>query len=269
MKDFGRLMKSQLYSLLLEKKFMLIVLVALTVAGYLLTLTDSGELVFFEDNAFGIAANASMMFGLSAGIYCDFALIFVFIAVGLFASRDMDDKTMNYEIMNGHERKHIFLSRALTSVLLGTGGGLVMFVMIPLVTTLQFGWGESIPLGTAAFRIFLIALLFARLSAEMVLAASLLRRTSLVYIAGVLAFLIEAVTFQDAGGSQYVFCSTAGSEIMSFRMFTLEHIDETTELFFDSAMKPGTAAAIAVSYLVVTAGCIYFGCRLFCRADID
>ena len=269
MKDFRRLFKSQLYSLTREAKLLLIVLILLTAYDLVGSLISVGESVFADENLFGLKVNASMIFGTNAGSISDITVLFVFISVGLFASRDMNDKTMNYEIMSGHDRKHVFLSRAAVSILLGAGGGLIMFFMEPLVTSIMYGWGNSIPLSTAALRIALIVLLFVRISAELVLAAALLKRTYLVYIVGMTAFIMEAICFGDSKGSPYVLVFSAGEAIMKFNTFSLDHIDGTSELFFDNPMPASTAAAIAVSYLIVAAGCIYFGCRLFCRSDLD
>ena len=269
MKDFRQLLRSQFYSLAREGRLLVGILLLLTVFGYVGSLMGVGESLFESENFFGLTPNASMIFGINAGDNSDLALFFVFISVGLFASRDLNDRTVNYEIMNGHDRRHVFLSRALAAILLGAGGGLLMFAAIPLVTTAVYGWGGSIPLGTAAVRILLVLLLFIRISAELVLASMLLRRTYLVYIAGACAYIFESIAFEEGKGSPYVLSCSAGGAIMHFNTFSLEHIDKSSELFFDSTLTLGTAAAIAISYILVTAGCIYFGCRLFCRADID
>ena len=269
MKDFGKLFRSQLYSLTCEKKVLGLMLLLLTVIGYFMTVISAGELFFFDENAYGFEdISASMLLGMNAASYGGIAAMYVFIAVTVFFTRDLTDKTVNYEIMNGHDRKAVFLSRAAAAVFLAVVGGAVMFVVLPVITTIQYGWGSSITFGTIALRMTLVLILFVRVSAEIVLVSTLVKRTSFAIIAGVIAYL-AGIVMNEFEGAVHIVTELSLTRLLSFSSFSLTHLDDTAELFFVDTMKASTAAAVALGNLIVAAVLIYISCRLFCRSDLE
>lgn len=269
MKDFGRLFRSQLYSLFCEKKLFGLILLFLTVIGYFITLLSSGELFIYEDNIYGLNdINASSMFGMNASDYGGFAAVFVFISVTVFFTRDFTDKTLNYEIMNGHDRTAVFLSRAAAAVFLAVFGGTVMFVVIPVITAIQYGWGSSIALGAVALRVVLVLMNFVRLAAEIILVSTLLKRTGFVLIANVVLFVVS-ITMYEFEGAKHIFTGFSVERLLTFSRFSLSHIDGTSEIFFADTMTAGTAAAAALGNIIAAAVLIYISCRLFCKSDLE
>lgn len=270
MKDFGGLVRSQFYSLRRESKLLIIMLAIMTFVGYLIAHFSTGAgFLDPEEALYGHTPDGSEMMGASADFFVTLGEIFLAVSVGLFSSRDFNDKTINYEIMNGHKREHVFYSRAIVTLILGTFGSAFMLIAVPAVIAIGRGWGTSISFGTMAMKVGLIMLLFMRMSAEIMLVASLIRRTAFVYITCTVVYFLEALLLQGAEHTDYILSFCAGSHIIFFKQFSLDHLDHTDEVFYYNTITPGAAAAIAVSYIVVTALCLHFGCKLFCRSDID
>ena len=264
MKD---LMRSQFYSLRRELK-LLLPMAVLFIAGILVSAVISmGETMVFEDNAFGIDLSGSMIFTSSVN-YNIYILVFVFIVTGLIASRDLSDKSVNYEIMYGHDRKNVFLSRAAAAMTAGAGGGILIFMCVPLTATAIYGWGNSISLSALLLRTLMIFLLYCRVSAEIIFLSALVKRTHIVYIIGTTAGFLELILGEETEGSRYALAANADMSILDFKMFSLSHLDDKTELFFDSRIEPFTVAAVCISYAFITVAFIYIGRRTFERSDL-
>lgn len=263
------LIRSQFYSLRRECRLLVIVFACLALLSYLSSMLFYGSVLGVDENVFGFMMKASAKLGLTGFQYSIYGLIYILIAVGLFASRDLNDKTVNYEIMTGHDRRDIYISRAVICAMLGALGGIIMFAAVPVIDTIIYGWGGEIPVSTALIRILLLFLLYLRVSAELILISVVVRRTYLVYIIGVVAGLMELIAAEVFEGSRYVLALTASYQILNFSAFQLTHFNNKREVFFDSVMGPETVMLVITFYVLVTIGCLFYGSIYFDRTDLD
>lgn len=263
------LIRSQFYSLFAEKKLILTVFVIITLVCGISAMVYAGDLLFTDVMYYNMKPNASMLFGRCASDFALYGLIFTALIAGQFAVRDFSDKTINYEIMAGHGRREIFFSRVIVSMLQGGIGGTLMLFIVPVIYTIRVGWGGSIHLSTAALKVFLVFLLYCRVSAELIFFAVILKQTKFVFAAEALIALIELVLMAEAEGSQYVFALSAIYAIMNFNEFDLSHLDGKWEFFFDSAFEPMTTAAVSLGYIAVSVLFIFCAYKEFERCDLE
>ena len=86
----------------------------------------------------------------NGGIFVSIALAFGICFTGFVFCNDFFDKTVNYEILNGHRRKDVYFSRAIISIIGGTAGT-ILILMIPLFVLQLF-----VPFGTGIRNLSLI-----------------------------------------------------------------------------------------------------------------
>ena len=267
-----KLVLSQFYTLRCEMKILLLIFLVMLVPGVLAALFNSGYYFFVDEDIYGFGSNmtASTIFGMNSNVIGIMAAIYVLISVTLIAGGDMNDKTVNYEIMYGHSRRQVYWSRVIVSLIAGTFGGILIFLALPIAATLMLGWGTSISFGVLLIRLFMLAMLFFRMTAELIFLTAVIRKAQFVYIVEVLVLLMEIAAkmmFED--GNDFLFPLNAIIHILSFNQFLLPHLDETTAVIFDAAMPVSTIIGVSAAYILVAAVCLYLGSAAFERADLD
>ncbi|MDE5873976.1 MAG: ABC transporter permease subunit, partial [Lachnospiraceae bacterium] len=112
----------------------------LPVAGLLL---DDTALDYMTGSVYAVS-----MFSFLPYIFMIISLIIVTRIIGW----DMNDKTINYELLSGHSRAQVFFGRVIMS-LVWTIIASVIVAVIPLVIfTIINGWGHSLKVSDFAIR---------------------------------------------------------------------------------------------------------------------
>ncbi len=88
---------------------------------------------------------------------------------------DMNDKTMNYELLSGHSRAEVYFGRVVTALAWGIIGGIVVTLGPILVVTAVNGWGDNLVFRDAMFRYFLILVVYLRWISELILLTFIVR----------------------------------------------------------------------------------------------
>ena len=91
----------------------------------------------------------------NSGIFVPIALAFGICFTGFAFCNDFLDKTVNYEILNGHKRKDVYFSRAIISIIGGTVGT-ILILMIPLFVLQLFVIRNPYVIMAAGFAIALL-----------------------------------------------------------------------------------------------------------------
>lgn len=119
------------------------------------------------------------------------------LLLGIFVSwitgEDLNDRIINYEVMQGHARWKCFFTRALSATILGALGAVFQSMISILIPALIFGWGDTIPLGEMLFRTLLCFFPAARTAAFLVLMTFLFKNKYLGMASGVVMTLVIAL----------------------------------------------------------------------------
>ena len=266
------LVLSQFYTLRTEMKILAAVFAVLVFTGTASMLFDSGYFFFLDSDFYGYGERmtASTVFGNGAGFAGVLSAIYVLFSVTLIAGGDMNDKTVNYEIMYGHSRRSVYWSRVTVSLAAGTFGGVLIFAAVPLIVTLMLGWGTSISVSVLLIRVFMLTMLFLRISSELMFLTAVIRKAQFVYITEAVVLITEialSLSFQER--NRYLFPFDAVSSILHFNSFRLEHLDSTASVVFDAAMPGTVVVSVSAAYILVSAVCLYLGASAFERSDFD
>lgn len=100
---------------------------------------------------------------------------------------DMNDKTINYELLSGHSRAQVYFGRAFLSLLWTMLGGILVTLLPILFVTVFKGWGNSLDFGDAAVRYAVMLFPGFRWACELILLTFLVRNS---HAAAVLSFVL-------------------------------------------------------------------------------
>lgn len=132
--------------------------------------------------------NGSLFTVAMFGIFPIVFLILSLILVTRICGWDMNDKTINYELLAGHSRVEVYFGRVM-SALVWTMVGCILVSLIPiLLFTALEGWGHSLDMGEAVIRYGVMLLTLFRWSCELILLTFLLRNSHAALVLGFVLF---------------------------------------------------------------------------------
>ena len=208
-----------------------------------------------------------------------YMLGFLAVFVGL-ATRicgwDYTDKTMNYEILIGHNRKEVYWSRIWVAFIWCMPVVLVLFVVPPVVLTLLNGWGNYMDMSGTIFRCVIAIFPMIRVFCECVLLTFI---TKSCYLGLITSFLFTEIGysilmgFEEIGGIKLgnfivLHGFTNLQDILTFSDYSYKWIDGEDVPFFETALDPTYAVLTVVVSLAVSAACLFLGYLYFKKSDM-
>ena len=201
---------------------------------------------------------------------------FIIILCTRICGWDYADKTINYEILIGHDRRQVFLSRVWVSLSWCMGFAVIAFALPPLVLSIVNGWGIYMDMGDMLFRCVLSVFTLFRMCCECILLTFL---TKSCYIGLILSFLIvEFCSTIPVAIAEYeeintkivapVFSMSNFQELMIPEKYSYQYINGKDELLFDVSVSPSFAAATIIISLVAGVGCILISYLHFRKSDM-
>lgn len=100
------------------------------------------------------------------------AMLNIFIAlvvVPRISGWDMNDKTINYDVLSGHSRLQVFGGRVLASVTCATVLAILNTAIPVILATVCGGWGDTFPVANALAHFALMILTFIRMCCILIL----------------------------------------------------------------------------------------------------
>lgn len=202
------------------------------------------------------------------------SVIFTVLLLGTrICGWDYADKTMNYEILAGHSRKHVYWSRVIVCIIWCTCVSLAIVILPVIVFTIINGWGDNMSFGGAAVRYLLLIFPMFRIICEFALITFL---TGSCYKGMVLGFILS-----ETGMMIYVLAE----ELADFKCRYLLSMSNIDALFafnakfgyvngmdievYETAVKPSLAVGTIIISLAVGAGCLLIGWLVFKKRDVN
>lgn len=251
------IMKAQNYQIKRDNLVIIGFLVCLVLPVLGIYLADIGV-----DNMDGSLFTVAMF-----GIFPFVFLLLSLILVTRICGWDMNDKTINYELLAGHSRTEVYFGRAMSS-LLWTMVGCVLVSLIPiLLFTAVKGWGHSLDIGDAVIRYGVMLLALFRWSCELTLLTFLLRNN---YAAAVLGFVIFdfgtifALIMEEMGQKVDWQLASANmmnlSDVSNYRNIMIGDMQVTVyeAMLGTSEIIYSVVASVVVGVICIAAGYIVF-----------
>ena len=201
---------------------------------------------------------------------------FLAILVTRICGWDYTDKTMNYELLIGHDRKEVFFGRIWVSFIWCVPLSIIFLVLPPVILTLINGWGIYMDMGDMIFRCVLVCFIVFRIYSEFVLITFLTKSCYLGLIFGFLFLEFSSVipqAIEEIGKiklGNFITISSAGNflKLITFDKYSFQYVDGKDEMLFDIAVEPSFAAATIIVSLLAGAGCILVSWLYFRKSDM-
>lgn len=232
-------------------------------------------LVFSDlDGAFSLTGSEYFIY--SQALFALPIACFLVILVTRICGWDYVDKTMNYEILIGHNRKEVFFSRIWVSFVWCMPVAVISFILPPLVLSLINGWGIYMDMGDMIIRCVLSLFTIFRMYCECVLFTFL---TKNCYIGLIVSFLFIEFSSVIPQAFEEIGRIKMGNFITAFSManfmklttpvdYSYQYINGKDEMLFDMSVDPSFAAATIIVSLVAGIGCILLSYLYFRKSDM-
>lgn len=157
---------------------------------------------------------------------------------------DFNDKTINYELLTGHSKKHIFFGRVIVSLLWVMGLCAATLILPILFCTVVNGWGPNISASGTAMRFAMLIFPVFRAVCEMILVTFLLRNCYGAMILGWLGYEFSLVIsmapkdfFYSDLDISLLFSSSTLTNILTFSNYKLGYVNGEDVQVFETALS--------------------------------
>ena len=261
------LIKAQNYQL---KRDNFMIYVILATVAYTAFFVSMG----FTQAADGYDMNGGLFIAENSQIY---SILYLFPVLG-FTSRicgwDFNDKTLNYEVLAGHSRRDIFLSRTLVSFLWVFIASLAMTILPIGIITIAYGWGVNISFGAVLARFALCFLVILRTTCGFICMTFLAKNCFITLIIGYLLYEVEmavGMIINEFSDKLYISWQLSASnilELLTFSNYELGYVDSEDVIVFITDMEPSLLIGTIAASLILSAVYLLVGYYSFRKRDI-
>lgn len=201
--------------------------------------------------------------------------IITLVFAALVCSGDMDDKTINYEVLNGRKRIEVYLGRAFMTMIMNVLCCVVTMVLPLLAVTALCGWGHMMTVSDVALRIAAMILPVIRLSAFFTFVAFLFRSKVALYVTGYVITMIESLVIAfDTGILKpelliHLFSSYTLQKIFVIENIGFDYIDGKDVQVVKDVLEMSTVRTAGVSCIVGTVIFLVLGYFVFRKKDMN
>ena len=259
------IMKSILYEIVRSKmliRIFLLFIVVQVLLGILNINTGSGE------------STVSYMVADMGVIVIEFPMFILAIIVGTIVGEDYRDKVANYEVMSGHSRKSIFLTRSLMAILVSSLLCTVLTVL-PILSGLAISqWGTTLVLKDVIIRYLLLFFPFLRLAAFFACLTFLVKNNYVMLAVGFGMMNVSTILTEMMHNNKNIFISIFNFKLLtSFDGWSIYNVDpEAGVVYYNSyisSLSPKLVIGTVIASLLMTVFYLFLGYALFRRDELN
>lgn len=244
----------------------------LIICGLLFSLVLPVLGLLFDDAELGSMTGSMYTVGMFSMLPFVFLILSLIIATRI-TGLDMNDKTINYELLSGHSRAQVFFGRFIMS-LAWTIVASVIVTVIPIVFfTVINGWGYSLTVNDAAARFAVSLCPYIRWICEVVFITILAKNSNEGLVIGFMLFdvsVIASVIFEELLDVNFdvVFAYSNLLALLGFSNSRDRLIGDEMVTVYDGAIETSLLNSSAIVSLVVGAVFILISYMIFKRKDM-
>ena len=259
------IMKSILYEVVHAKILIRIYLIFMVIQAFLGILnvnTGSGD------------PTVSNMLADGGVITYEFPMLVLALIVGTIVGEDYRDKVANYEVMSGHSRISIFLSRSLMAILLAAFACTVL-VFLPLLSGFMVAdWGNTLELKCVIFRYLLMFFPFLRLAAFFAVITYIVKNNHVMIAVGFGVMFAASLLIEMLSNSNNFFISLFNFKLLtSYDGWSIYNVDPQVGIVeynsYISSLSPNLIMGTIGASLLMTAFYLFMGYSIFRRDDLN
>ena len=258
--------KAQIYQLKRSKSTYLIIFIALIflVMGIVLELGSQGD-----------DASASSMLMAMAESYVLFIPMITMAYTASICGGDLNDKTINYELLTGTDRRCVFFGRVLVSLTVNIIVTAFLLVVPVLIFTAFLGWGHTMSPEDAIMRCAATLFPLIRLTAFYAMLSFLIKSSVGVYAIGYILTFIEMVLMVfieelfSTKALMYIMSVDLLDRILIPQNFRYGFFEEQDVMVVKDVMETSAVLHAAAAGIIGTAVFLFIGYKLFSKSDMD
>lgn len=204
------------------------------------------------DNISSLSASETFL-NMAQWIPTYFFLI-ALIIVTRICGADCQDKTLNYEVLSGHSRSQIYVTRLLASVI-WTVAILVISIGLPLMMSMLIGgWGMCLPVKEAFLRMGLVLIVLFRMICCLAFLTFLLQNGYIAMAVGYVLYALGTIVYLLADYFDFSLstqtCGINWTYILEFENYSISNINGKDV----AIVKDTVSASYATETLFVSIG---------------
>ncbi len=201
-------------------------------------------------------------------------MLFLIVLVCRICGWDSADKTINYELLSGHNRAEVYWGRVL-AVFMWAVPIVVLLILLPLAVASIFnGWGVEADFWGLMARYALAMLPVIRMICELIFFTFLLRNCYIAMILGyifmMLFNMVEIIIEETAKVDiSWVFSITNVIELMWLSNSYMGFVDGEDVMVYDLSVEPDYLLYTVLASVGVSAVCLLGGYLFFKKSDMN
>ena len=257
------IMKSQMYQLVRSRNLKAVLLGVLAMT------------VFFGASdciAEGKGTTACGFFIMMLPMVLNIVNFMIAIITGMVCADDFTDKTANYELTSGRLRSESFAARTIVSVVFSVLASLFMVAALLVTCLLLYPRGYELTNAAIAQRVLLLIPVFIRFSCFYVLISYIVKKPiAVVGICYAIICVLGIILGMTGGGETNRMLTAFGSFqlVCHFEEWHTYGLNTDAYYVYEQFVGSGTAAALVVVSLAVSAVYLLLGYSYFHRDDIQ
>lgn len=215
---------------------------------------------------------------LSVSFFSDISGIFIIGLPMLVTTRicgyDMNDKTLNYEILYGQKRSSVFFARILLSMIYSIIIFLIFSVLPVALITLKYGWGYSISVREALLHLGLAVLVLIRYT-TVIAAITFFARSSWIGLAAAYVMIIlemmPILIFSEFANTELTWQLSLPNDfaVLDFSNTAMGFAEGKDIIILKAALEPSVIIGTIAASVIVSAVMLTGSYILFRKRDID
>ncbi len=262
------IIKSQLFQLRKNKYIPIVMIVIMVVAGLLAFLVSGTSMGISESETNLSSTDHYIGCNLYSTVY--FIMVIPFLAVGLICGSDFTDKTINYELMQGHSRGQIYFGRAIIAIAASFLAAFLMLASSVITNTIFYGWGTQISVFDAVWRLLMFALPVFRLTCLAIFLTAVVKKMIVTIISGYVYMIFTSViTVVITDVDSPIFTIGCMQRLLDFKMHNSFGLSGELHLTYDPMFTAGELAVLFASCIGVGALYLIMGYVFFKNDDLN
>lgn len=195
--------------------------------------------------------------------------------VAMICGGDMGDKTINYEMLTGTRRSHVFMGRAVVSLIMSAACAFVTLALPILVIWAVNGWGNFMTVSDVALRVGTVIFPVVRMTAFFIFAIFLFRSSVAAALFGYMTVMAELL--MSALAEELLPDSALRSQlsvdliekVLIPNNIGIDYVDGKDVQVVKDLLEMSDVSTAAISGLAGTAVFLLIGYLVFRRQDMN
>lgn len=209
----------------------------------------------------------------------DTATLLIPFLVMMFTSQvcasDMDDKTLNYEMLTGTSRVKIFVGRSVVSIFMSLLANFLLIILPMPIIGKVCGWGHFMSVREAALRMAFLIFPVIKLSALYSMLAFILSDKKLTILLGFIILILQMIfgmlaeEFIDADKLELILSSLSMNYYLNMENIGMGYFNGEDVMVLKSFIDLSRAWKISAACLGEAVLFLVVGAAVFRRKDMD